>query len=111
MYVDAHEHEDVIQYRNKFIGRWKEYEKRYLKFDNDRNQTNQLVGFPATQIGHFQIILVTHDESTFYANDCRKTKWIHTSQTAVAEAKGEGQSIMALEFCVLEWERLCDGEE
>lgn len=53
MYVDGHEHEDVIQYQNKFIGCWKEYEKRFLKFDNDGNQTNQLVGFPVTQIGHF----------------------------------------------------------
>ena len=111
MYVDGHERDDVIQYRNEFIGRWKEYEKRFLKFDNDRNQTNQLNGFPVAQIGRFQIILVTHDESTFYANDRRKTKWIHTSQTAVAEAKGEGQSIMASEFCVPEWGRLHDGDE
>jgi len=111
MYVDGHERKDVIQYRDEFIGRWKEYEKRFLKFDNDGNQINQLVGFPVAQIGRFRIILVTHDESTFYANDRRKTKWIHTSQTAVAEAKGEGQSIMASEFCVPEWGRLCDGDE
>ncbi|KAF8967157.1 hypothetical protein BDZ97DRAFT_1615838, partial [Flammula alnicola] len=111
MYVDGHEREDVIQYRNEFIARWKEYDKRFLKFDNDGNQTNQLVGFPVAQIGRFRIILVTHDESTFYANDRRKIKWIHPSQTAVAEPKGEGQSVMASEFCVPEWGRLCDGEE
>jgi hypothetical protein len=45
MYVDGHECKDVIQYRNKFIGQWKKYQKRFLKFDNDGNQTNQLVGF------------------------------------------------------------------
>ena len=28
MYVDGHERADVVQYRNEFIGRWKEYEKR-----------------------------------------------------------------------------------
>ena len=111
MYVDGHECKDVIQYWNEFIDWWKEYKKRFLKFDNDGNQINQLVGFPVAQIGHFWIILVTHDESTIYANDCRKTEWIHTSQTAVAEAKGEGQSIMASEFCVPEWGRLCNGDE
>ena len=53
MYVDRHEHENVIQYQNEFICQWKEYEKRYLKFDNDGNQTTQLVGFPVAQIGRF----------------------------------------------------------
>jgi hypothetical protein len=111
MYVDGHEREDVVQYRNEFIARWKEYEKRFLKFDNDGNQMNELVGFPVAQIGRFRLILITHDESTFYANDRRKTKWIHPSQTAVAEPKGEGQSVMASEFCVPQWGRLCDGTE
>ena len=111
MYVDGHEREDVVEYRNEIIARWKEYEKRFLKFDNNRDPINQLVGFPVAQIGRFPLILVTHDESTFYANDCRKTKWVHPSQTAVAEAKGEGQSVMASEFCVPEWGPLHDGEE
>jgi hypothetical protein len=111
MYVDGHERADVVQYRTKFIARWREYEKRFLKFDNDGNATNRLVGFPVEQVGRFRLILVTHDESTFYANDRRKTKWIHASETAVAEAKGEGQSIMASEFLVPEWGPLRDGDE
>jgi len=27
MYIDGHEHEDVVQYRKDFLARWKEYEK------------------------------------------------------------------------------------
>jgi hypothetical protein len=27
MYVDGHEREDVVQYRNEFLKHWKEYEK------------------------------------------------------------------------------------
>ncbi|KAF9471175.1 hypothetical protein BDN70DRAFT_763229, partial [Pholiota conissans] len=76
MFVDGHEREDVVQYRDEFISRWKEYEKRFVKFDNDGNQTNNLVGFPVLQVGRFCLILVTHDESTFYANDRRKKMWI-----------------------------------
>ncbi|KAF8150577.1 hypothetical protein B0H34DRAFT_801519 [Crassisporium funariophilum] len=111
MYVDGHKRADVVQYRTEFIAQWAEYEKRFLKYDNDGNPTNRLVSFPVAQVGRFRIILVTHDESTFYANDCRKTKWIHASATAVAEAKGEGQSLMASEFCVPEWGPLRDGIE
>ncbi|KAF8967562.1 hypothetical protein BDZ97DRAFT_1903395 [Flammula alnicola] len=111
MYVDGHEQEDVVQYCNEFIAQWKEYKKRFLKYDKDGNSINQLVGFPVAQVGRFHLILITHDESTFYANDHRKTKWIHASETAVAEAKGEGQSLMASEFCVPEWGPLRNREE
>ena len=27
MYLDGHEHEDVVAYRNAFVARWKGYEK------------------------------------------------------------------------------------
>ncbi|KIJ31364.1 hypothetical protein M422DRAFT_186136, partial [Sphaerobolus stellatus SS14] len=37
--------------------------------------------------GQFHIILVTHDESTFYANDRRKTTWGHSSDKAVPQPK------------------------
>jgi hypothetical protein len=52
-----------------------------------------------------------HDESTFYENDCRKTKWVHEKENAVMEKKGEGQSIMASEFLVVEWGWLTDGDK
>ncbi|KIJ55781.1 hypothetical protein M422DRAFT_240406 [Sphaerobolus stellatus SS14] len=52
------------------------------------------------------LILVTHDESTFYANDRRKTKWIHESQKAAPEPKGEGQSLMVSDFLTVKEGRL-----
>ena len=111
MYIDGHERDDVVAYRTEFIRRWKEYEKRFLIYDTDGNIVNKLVGFPVPQIGRFRLILVTHDESTFYANDRRKTKWVHTTEVAVAEPKGEGVSIMVSDLLVPEWGRLCDGAE
>jgi hypothetical protein len=43
-------------------------------------------------------VLWLHDESTFYANDRRKTRWVHKSEMAVPYTKGEGHSLMVAEF-------------
>jgi len=57
-----------------------------------------------------RLILVTHDESAFYANDRRKTKWIHSSQNAASEPKGKGQSTMVSDCLTSEWGFLRDGD-
>ena len=36
-YIDGHEREDVVAYRQAFVARWKEYERRFHTFDNDGN--------------------------------------------------------------------------
>jgi hypothetical protein len=114
MYIDGHERADIVEYRKGFVARWKEYEKRMVHYDNDGKVIGTLNGFPlpAHQQGQaFKLILVTHDESTFYANDRRKTKWTHTSETATPEHKGEGPSIMVSDFLTLEWGRLVNGKD
>jgi hypothetical protein len=110
MYIDGHEREDVVEYRKKFVQRWKEYEKRFVIYDNDGKVVSPLQGFAVPGV-RFRLILVTHDESTFYENDRRKTKWVHEKEKAVAEKKGEGQSIMASDFLTVEWGRLTDGDK
>ena len=110
MYVDGHEHEDVVAYRNAFIERWREYEKRFVIYDNDGRELSRPKGFAVPGIC-FKLVLVTHDESTFYENDRRKTKWVHISEKAVAERKGEGQSIMISDFLTVEWGWLKDGDK
>ena len=69
MYIDGHEREDVIKYREEFIGRWKEFEKQMVLYDNDGNISNIPAGFPVTQGQPFKLMLLTHDESTFYEYD------------------------------------------
>lgn len=110
MYIDGHEREDVVDYRKKFVERWKDYEKRFVIFNNEGQVVSQPQGFAVPGV-RFRLILVTHDESTFYENDRRKTKWVHEKEKAVAEKKGEGQSIMASDFLTVEWGRLKDGDE
>jgi hypothetical protein len=110
MYIDGHEREDVIEYRTKFVERWKEYEKRFIIYDNDGKVLSTPTGFPVPQRA-FRLILVTHDESTFYKNDRRRMHWVHEHGKPVAEKKGEGQSIMASDFLTPEWGPLTDGDE
>jgi len=54
--------------------------------------------------GHpFCLILMTHDESTFYANNEQKTHWYHESEAPMPVKKGEGASIMTSDFLTSEW--------
>jgi len=110
MYLDGHECPDVVAYRDAFVARWKEYEKRFHLWDNDGKPLPPPKGFPVPGF-KFRLILVTHDESTFYQNDLRKTHWTHASTKATPRQKGDGQSIMVSDFLTSEWGRLCDDEE
>ncbi|KAG2363590.1 hypothetical protein BDR07DRAFT_1460242 [Suillus spraguei] len=49
MYIDGHERPDVVEYRNQFIQRWQEYEKRMFIYDNDGNIQYTPKGFPVAQ--------------------------------------------------------------
>ena len=111
MYIDGHEREDVVEYRNQFMKRWREYEKRMVTYDNDGNVDSIPSGFPVPQGYQFQLILVTHDESMFYTNDRRKAKWSHVSEKGTPQKKGEGPSLMTLDTLTLECGWLVHGEE
>jgi len=111
MYIDGHEHEDMVKYWKGLVGRWKEYEKCFVIYDNNGNVLSTPTGFPVPQGVHFQWILVTHNELTFYENNCQKTMWMNNSTKEVTEKKGEGQSIMVSEFLTSKWGQLIDGDE
>lgn len=111
MYIDGHERADVVEYRSKFVERWVEYEKRMVTYDNDGNISHIPKGFPIPGGCPFRLIMATQDESTYYAHDRRKTKWIHSSERAKPVRKGEGSLLMVSDFLTPEWGRLTDGEE
>ena len=67
-------------------------------------------GFDVPQTGRFLLILVTHDESTFYANE-RKNFWSHKSDPHTPDQKGEGPFLMISKFQTSEWGCLRDGNE
>lgn len=54
-----------------------------------------------------------HDESTFYAHDRRRKRWIKKGETPVPYAKGEGISLMVADFFSADygWLRSPNGKE
>ena len=115
MYIDGHEREDVVNYRKAFVKRWEQYEKRFHLYDNDGEPLPNPKGFPIFRPdggfeGRFRLILVTHDESTFFQNDLNKSHWAHKGDKPTPQPKGDGQSLMVSDFLTSDWGRLCDGE-
>ncbi|KAF9063745.1 hypothetical protein BDP27DRAFT_1202371, partial [Rhodocollybia butyracea] len=111
MYIDGHERQDVVAYRKEFLKRWKEYEKRMVTYDNNGNPSFPK-GFPVPQGPRFRLILVTHNESTFYAHDRRKSVWTNSTQGPTPERKGDGPSIMVSAYLTPDWGLLRDeGDE
>ncbi|KAF5310155.1 hypothetical protein D9619_010553 [Psilocybe cf. subviscida] len=106
MYVDGQEREDVVEYREEFIEQWKSYNKRMYSYSNNGEKFTNLQGFPVPPGQAFRLILVTHDESTFYETDRRKSVWSHKTDKAVPVKKGKGVSLMASDFLTVEWGRL-----
>jgi hypothetical protein len=112
MYLDGHEREDVVAYRNDFVARWKEYEKRFHTWDdNGIEHRPQNLSADPVKGGRFRLILVTHDESIFYQNDSWKTHWIASTSQPTPLPKGDGQSIMVSDFLTSEWGHLCHFDE
>jgi len=113
MYIDGHECKDVVEYRKAFVERWEEYQKRFHLYDNNGDPlpppTAPKGYFPPG--GRFRLILVTHDESTFYQNDLQKSQWAHKSDKPTPQPKGDGQSVMVSDFLTADWGHLRDGDE
>lgn len=111
MYIDGHERDDVVQYRNGFVQRFKEYERRFHLYDDNGHELPRPNGFPVPgAIGCFRLILVTHDESTFFQNDQRKICWDREGSSKTPRPKGDGQSLMVSDFLTADWGRLRDDE-
>lgn len=114
LYVDGHERPDVIEYRCVLISRWVTYEDRFCLDEEGFPLLLPLplplpLGQPTPgSLQAMRLILVTHDKSTFYQNDKRKTFWGHSSTTGTPTPKGEGYSIMVSDFLTAEWGPLWD---
>jgi hypothetical protein len=108
LYVDGHEHPDVIKYRCVFIDRWVTYEDRFHLNEEGFSLLLLLRQPTPGSLQAMHLILVTYDKSTFYQNDKRKTFWGHSSTTGTPTPKGEGYFIMVSDFLTAEWGSLWD---
>lgn len=94
VFIDGHERDDVVQYRNDvFLPQWKNYQRRFVVFSE-----NGTWKVPSTLIdGEKPLVLVTHDESTFNANDGKRSLWMKKDHQPI-RPKSKGRGIMVSGF-------------
>ena len=93
-YVDGHERPDVVEYRNAFLDRMAEFERRFVKYSGEDMMTETP---PDLVPGESRLVLVTHDESCFSSHDGKRTIWMDEERRPL-RPKGDGKSIMVSEF-------------
>ena len=65
-----------MEYRKGFVQRFKQYECRFHTWDDKGNELPHPSGFHVPgAVGCFCLVLIMHDESTFYQNDQRQILW------------------------------------
>ncbi|KAL6306661.1 hypothetical protein BKA93DRAFT_748077 [Sparassis latifolia] len=108
-FVDGHERADVVNYRQEiFLPLIAELEYNARRWSRDGLED---IDQNEPRPRNCRMVFWWHDESVFYANDRRSVRWVHETETAVPQAKGEGASIMAADFVSADygWGRSKDG--
>ena len=94
IYVDGHERKDVVKYRTQFVSIMHELQKRMCSFSG---VSMEIETPPSLRQDETEIVLVVHDETTFSANDGKKSVWIQDGNPPL-RPKGDGNSVMMSEF-------------
>jgi hypothetical protein len=110
-FVDGHERCDVVEYRQLvFLPVWAELLSRTRIYAADGKECQEpMAAHGVTR----RVVIWNHDESTYYANDRRKIRWVHKTETAVPYAKGEGPSLMVADMVSPDygWLQSPDGQQ
>lgn len=94
VFIDGHERPDVVKYRNnEFLPQWKNYQRRFVVFSKDGTWK---VPLTLTE-GEKPLVLVTHNESTFNANDGKRSLWMKKGHQPI-RPKSKGRGIMVSGF-------------
>ena len=106
VFFDGHEREDVVEYREEFLDEMKKLLPYLVEFSEDGSMISKeypedcAVGGPNRR----PVIMITHDESTFSANDGRRRVWTLDGH-GILRPKGRRKGIMVSDF-LLPWSRL-----
>ena len=95
MYYDGHERPDVIERRIEFLKEMAEYEKLMAKYSGEDCMD---VTPPTLDPGQKELVLVVHDESTFYSNDGERNSWIEAKRGHAIRYKNLGASCNSSKF-------------
>jgi hypothetical protein len=110
-YVDGHERDDVVRYRQEvFLPAWYQMEGRMRAWTGDNMDDLEEVVDLINQTGK-RLVVWFHDESVFYAHDRRPSQWVADGASPTPYAKGEGASMMVTDFVSADygWLRSKDG--
>ncbi len=80
IYFDGHGRADVIAAREKYLATFEKYSARMSRYDEGPNNNMGIRIGPTSN--ESEIILVTHDESTFHANDDNSYSWVENGKGA-----------------------------
>jgi len=94
VYMDGHEREDVVEYRNVWVPRMLEFEKRMQLFEGEEMGQVQE---PLLEPEERRMVQITHDECAFHAHDGKKSLWLQDEEQ-VLRKKGEGRALMVSGF-------------
>ena len=99
VFIDGHERPDVVQDRQIFLKVMKQLEPYLVEFNEDGTMKAKEYPFDCAIRGANRqpVIIITHDESTFSANDGIRRAWTRKGNSFL-RPKGRGQGIMASEF-------------
>lgn len=89
VYYDGHEREDVVEYRIEFT-------KKFLcLFSRMRHYGAEDMGIMilSEETQEPEVVLVYHDETTFYAEDAGSRAWF-----GLIKKKGQGETVMVSGF-------------
>ena len=77
MFFDGYEREDVVEYRETFLSEMKSFLPYFVEFSDDGSILPKVYPDNCAVGGSNRrpIIMITHDESTFSANDGRRKVW------------------------------------
>lgn len=106
VFLDGHERPDVVEYRKEFLEALKKLSPYLVEFTSDGKIKQK--EYPAgCEVGGSQcrpVIIITHDESIFSANDGKHKAWV-PENGIILRPKGKGKGIMVSDF-LLPWSRL-----
>lgn len=97
VYKDGHEREDVVAYRIEWAKRMMEHKTRMAEFVGGEDGVEEVWTYNPGATEEPRLVMVTHDESTFYANDYKQVMWLEGDES-VLRKKGLGGSLMVSEF-------------
>lgn len=99
VFVDGHKRSDVVEDRERFLKKMEELRPYLVEFDENGAMKDKTYPLDCVVGGEDcrPVIVITHDECTFFANDGIRKAWTRIGDTFL-RPKGRGQGIMVSEF-------------